>query len=100
MPPRQSYARLAKRAAIMAGRYAHAKQFKRMRQALRFLNTRLGRLSRDIRRKIADDPALQEAFADPLSKARQIRFQKPRQPGYKLYSWHAPEVECIGNTEP
>lgn len=96
VPLRQSYARLAKSAAIMAGRYAHAKQFKRMRRALKFLNTRLGRLSRDIRRKIDGDPDLLEVFGIPLSKAMQIRFQKPRQPGYKLYSWHAPEVECIG----
>ena len=96
VPLRQSYVRVAKSAAIMAGRYAHAKQYKRMRRALRFLNTRLGRLSRDIRRKIEGDPDLIEAFAIPLSKAMQIRFQKPRQPGYKLYSWHAPEVECIG----
>src|SRR5881628_1670076 len=47
---RQSYLRIAKRAAMMAGRYAHAKQFKRPRRQLRVLRTRLGRLIRDIRR--------------------------------------------------
>jgi IS5 family transposase len=36
----------------MAGRYAHAKQFNRHRRQLRILRTRLGRLIRDIRRKI------------------------------------------------
>ena len=41
---RQSYARIAKRAAMMAGRYAHAKQFKRHHRELRILRTRLGRL--------------------------------------------------------
>src|SRR6185369_1692029 len=50
---RQSYLRIAKRAAMMAGRYAHAKQFNRHRRQLRILRTRLGRLIRDIRRKIA-----------------------------------------------
>lgn len=30
VPLRQSYVRVAKTAAMMAGRYAHAKQFKRM----------------------------------------------------------------------
>src|SRR5499433_3182069 len=50
---RQSYVRIAKRAAMMAGRYAHAKQFNRHRRQLRILRTRLGRLIRDIRRKIA-----------------------------------------------
>ena len=43
--------RVAKRAAIMVGRYTHAHQFKRARRALKFLRTRLGRVIRDIRRK-------------------------------------------------
>lgn len=95
-PLRQSYVRVAKSAAIMAGRYAHAKQFKRMRRALKFLNNRLGRVIRDINRKIGDNADLRQAFGVDLSKALQIRFQKPRQRGYKRYSWHAPETECIG----
>jgi hypothetical protein len=48
---RQSYLRIAKRAAMMAGRYAHAKQFNRFNRQLRLLRTRLGRIIRDIRRK-------------------------------------------------
>ena len=96
VPLRQSYVRVAKQAAVMAGRYAHAKQFKRMNKALRFLRRRLGRLDRDIARKTEDDPALRAAFAIPLTKARQIRRQRQRQRGWKLYSWHAPETECIG----
>ena len=54
---------------VILGRYAHAKQFKRHQRALRFLRTRLGRLIRDIRRKIVGDGALQEVFATPLSRA-------------------------------
>jgi len=96
VPLRQSYLRVARRAAMMAGRYAHAKQFKRRNKMLRFLRSRLGRLERDIGRKIEDDPALRAAFAIPLTRARQIRKQKQRQRGWKLYSLHAPEVECIG----
>jgi IS5 family transposase len=96
VPLRQSYARVAKRAAMMAGRYAHAKQFKRMNRQIKFLRTRLGRLIRDTRRKIGDDAALKEVFAIPLGRAAQIRSQKQRQRGWKLYSWHAPETECIG----
>jgi len=93
---RQSYARIAKRAAMMAGRYAHAKQFKRHHRQPRLLRTRLGRLIRDIRRKIAGQAALEDAFAVPLSRAIQIGAQQQRQRGWKLYSFHAPEVECIG----
>jgi len=93
---RQSYVRVAKTAAMMAGRYAHAKQFKRMNKQIRFLRRRLGRLIRDIARKTGDDAALREVFAIPLTRAQQIRRQQQRQRGWKLYSWHAPEVECIG----
>ena len=93
---RQSYLRLAKRAAMMAGRYAHAKQFNRHQRELRFLRTRLGRLIRDIRRKVRGRDDLEAAFQEPLSRASQIRAQQPRQRGWKLYSFHAPEVECIG----
>jgi len=93
---RQSYARVAKKAAMMAGRYAHAKQFKRMNKQIKFLRTRLGRLIRDIVRKTEGDEALREVLGPALTKARQIRAQKPRQRGWKLYSWHAPETECIG----
>jgi transposase, IS5 family len=93
---RQSYRRIAKRAAMMAGRYAHAKQFNRHRQQLRLLRTRLGRIIRDIRRKTAGKPDLEAAFEWPLTRANQIRSQQQRQRGWKLYSFHAPEVECIG----
>jgi IS5 family transposase len=81
VPLRQSYVRVAKRAAIMAGRYAHAKQYKRHNRALRFLRTRLGRVIRDIGRKTEDDAALREVFAIPLSRAAQVRSQRQRQRG-------------------
>ena len=93
---RQSYPRVAKRAALMAGRYVHAKQFKRANRELRFLRTRLGRLSRDIARKTRGDAALREIFDAPLRKAHRIRWQRQNARGPKLYSWHAPETECIG----
>jgi IS5 family transposase len=96
LPLRQSYLRVAKRAALMAGRYAHAKQFKRHNRELRFLRNRLGRVTRDIQRKTEHDAELCQAFAIPLSRANQVRRQKQRQRGWKLYSLHAPEVECIG----
>ena len=58
--------------------------------------TLLGRVIRDIRRKIVDNPSLGDAFALPLSLAHQVRDQRQRQRGKKIYSLHAPEVECIG----
>ena len=93
---RQSYLRVAKRAAIMVGRYTHAHQFKRARRELKFLRTRLGRVIRDIKRKIEGDPALEDRFGPLLDLAHRVRHQEPRHRGPKVYSLHAPEVECIG----
>jgi IS5 family transposase len=96
VPLRQSYRRVAKRAAIMVGRYTHAHQFTRARRALKFLRTRLGRVIRDIRRKIEGNAELEERFANLLALAVRVRFQDHRQRGPKIYALHAPEVECIG----
>ena len=68
---RQSYLRIAKRAAMMAGRYAHAKQFNRHHRQLRLLRIRLGRIIRDIRRKIAGKADLEALFEWPLTRANQ-----------------------------
>ena len=93
---RQSYARVGKFALIKQQRYAHAHQFKRANRSLKKLKTYLGRVIRDIARKIADDDGLKEAFAKPLALARRVLTQNNRQRGPKVYSLHAPEVECIG----
>jgi IS5 family transposase len=78
---RQSYLRVAKRAAIMVGRYTHAYQFKRARRALKFLRTRLGRIIRDIRRKIEGNTALEDRFGPLLDLALRVRHHEPRQRG-------------------
>src|SRR5215204_1812918 len=93
---RQSYVRVGKIALIQHQRYAHAKQFKRAARALRSLRTMLGRVIRDIIRKIVGRPELAEVFALPLSLARRVKDQRQRERGRKVYSLHAPEVECIG----
>lgn len=41
-------------------------------------------------------PKLEEVFALPRGRASQIRSQQQRQRGWKLYSFHALEVECFG----
>ena len=81
---RQSYLRVAKRAAIMVGRYTHAHQFKRARRQLKFLRTRLGRIIRDVRRKIEADAARQDRFGPLLDLALRIRHQEQRQRGPKV----------------
>ena len=70
VPLRQSYVRVTKRAALMAGRYAHAKQYKRHNREIKFLRTRLGRLIRDIRRQTEGDAALEAVFTGALIPRR------------------------------
>jgi IS5 family transposase len=61
------------------------------------MRTWLGRLARDIGRKIAGNPAAQAAFATPLALVARLLGQRRDDRGReKLYSLHAPEVECIG----
>ena len=93
---RQSYQRIGKRALIAHQRYAHAKQFKRANKALRTLRTYLGRVMRDIARKIRGEEAIKEVFRRPLWLAERVSEQRQNQRGKKVYSLHAPEVECIG----
>ncbi len=88
---RQSYVRVGKRAAIKASRYAHAKQFRRMRREIRFLRTRVGRLIRDIIRKAG---TVDHELETLLERADRICPQRPRDKN-KLYSLHEPEVRCI-----
>lgn len=88
---RQSYRRKAKAAAMMAGRYAHARQFKRMRRELRKLKTWLGRVLRDVGRKV---PHPDESLQMLLALCSRLHAQQPTDKG-KLYSLHEPDVVCI-----
>ena len=47
-------------------------------------------------RKIQGEAELESVFAHPLMLARRVREQRQHQRGKKVYSLHAPEVECIG----
>src|SRR5690606_33252281 len=67
---KQTFAKEGEQLSRQAGRFAHARQFKRMRRAIKRQRTIVGRLAREIDRKAIDG-----------------------QP--KLYAWHAPEVDCI-----
>jgi IS5 family transposase len=59
------------------------------------LRTYLGRVLRDITRKIRGAADKQAAFAQLLSLAHAVRHQRQRQRGKKIYSLRAPEVGCI-----
>ena len=91
---RQSYARKGPQALFRANRYGHARQMRRMRSRVKKLHIYLGRVVRDIERKIAAQPERQAIFAAELALAKRLLVQQ-KQDKHKLYSLHAPEVECI-----
>ncbi len=107
---RTKIARLAKRAGLKlkmtheregqslrrrAGGYAHAKQFKRLRQVVRRQRTILGVLLREVQRKMTTlAQAAQDQLRPWLERAERIRSQRLHDKN-KLYALHAPEVECI-----
>lgn len=88
---RQNYRRLGRKALVKQGRYSHAQQMKRARKETKKLKTYLGRVIRDIRRKLVETDA---GFEDLLYLSERLLAQK-RDDKNKLYSIHAPEVECI-----
>jgi IS5 family transposase len=94
---RQSYARKGKEARFKANKYMAAKQINRGKAQIKKVKNYLGRVMRDIQRAIEKDPLLAPLFEDDLDKAQRI-YNQALQPKAKnkLYSWHAPEVECIG----
>jgi len=96
LPLRQSYQFVGKKVLFKQSRYAHAKQMRRAAKMTRKLKTLLGRVVRDIERKarkvrgqIADEP-----LRELLALAHRLLAQE-RNSKHKLYSVHAPEVECI-----
>jgi transposase, IS5 family len=96
---RQSYHRLGKRTLRLANRYAHARQMRRARREIRRLKTFLGRVMRDIGRKIAERPGLEPHFAEPLARVTRLLAQQKTDHA-KLYALHAPEVECLAKSLP
>ena len=97
---KQTYAKEGQLLGYKAGRYAHARQFKRMRKAIKRQRTIVGRLQREIERKAtAIGQAVREALGQTLDKAARIVDQSGQRKAAggqrKLYSFHAPEVDCI-----
>lgn len=103
IPLKQTYAKEGKALSRKAGRYAHARQFRRMRRTLKRQRTVVGRLLRDIERKFAGlsgvAAAVKDSLQTTLTRAAQIVMQsaskKAKDGAPKLYSFHAPEVSCI-----
>jgi IS5 family transposase len=98
---KQTFAKEGKGLRRQAGGYAHAKQFKRLKKAVKRQRTILGIVMREVQRRAqapefaADSPKAWSDLQMWLQRAERIRTQQ-RHDKNKLYALHAPEVECIG----
>ena len=93
---RQSYRRLARKALVMVGRYGRVRRKKLMLRETRRLKSCLRKVTADVMRKIGENQGLQTIFFETLLDAVRLLEQKNIPGCRKLYSVHAPEVECIG----
>ena len=95
---KQTFAREGGQLRRRAGGYAHTRQFKRMHKVLRRQRTVLGRLIREVQRKLPGvgkiSEKLRHKLETVLERADILHRQKPKGKN-KLHAMHAPEVECI-----
>ncbi len=87
---RQSYTRTGKLLQVLAHRYAAAQQWNRARSKTKKLRTLLGRVVREIERKVKEDK--KPVFAELIMLSK--RLLEPTKET-KLYSLHEPETEAI-----
>jgi IS5 family transposase len=99
---RQSYTRVSTRARREVVKLIHRGRHREADRVVRRMRTWLGRLARDITRKIAGAAeAVRAAFATPLARIAQLLRQRRDDRGReKIYALHAPEVECIAGPQP
>lgn len=91
---RQNYNLVAKTLLRKISGYLHAKQMKRARKAIKHLRTIVGRVVRDVERKIGSSKNLSEIFTPILTQTKRLLTQQ-RKDKNKLYSLHEPDVACI-----
>lgn len=88
---RQNYGRIGKVILRRQQNYAHAKQGRRAARQTKRLKIILGRVVRDIDRKVKEPS---EVLKEQLSLAKRLLEQK-RDSKNKIYSIHEPQVQCI-----
>lgn len=90
---RQSYARVSKTMLVGVARSARGRHAKGIRKYTKKLKTYLGRVLRDIERKLSPEPDT-EAWRQALALAKHL-LQQQRTDTNKVFSVHAPDTECI-----
>ena len=95
---RQNYNLISKTLLRKISGYLHAKQMKRARRTIKHLKTIIGRVVRDVERKIGfsrgSSTNLAEIFSPILNQTKQLLLQE-RNSKNKIYSLHEPDVHCI-----
>ena len=92
---RQNYNRVAPRLLFQVNGYAHAKQLKRKRRALKKLKTVVGRVYRELERQLPSQPEHVQLELKPVLDTTRRILEQQRTDKNKVYSFHAPEVECM-----
>jgi len=90
---RQTYSRKSKRSYLMQNRYRHARQMRRKTREIKKIKNYFGRVLRDLDRK-TKHLENRSRFQELLDLGYRLYNQKTTDKN-KLYSLHAPEVECI-----
>jgi IS5 family transposase len=93
LPLRQSYVRCGKRMLAAVGRSARGRHKAGIRKHTKKLKTYLGRVIRDIDRKLPAEKRT-PAWQQLLRLAWQL-YRQQRGDANKIYSVHAPETQCI-----
>ncbi|MBD0273445.1 MAG: IS5 family transposase [Acetobacteraceae bacterium] len=95
---RQSCVRVSVKARREVAKLIHRGRHREAERVVRRMRTWLGRLARDVARKVAGDAEeVRAAFAEPLGLTTRLLRQRREDRGReKIYALHAPEVECIG----
>lgn len=91
---KQSYKFVSHKQLFKGSNYCRANQYKRAKKETKKLKTNLGRLLRDIQRKVADNNELTQSFKSLSSIVEKLLSQQ-KDSKNKIYSLHALEVECI-----
>ena len=97
---KQTFAKEGKQLRRRAGGYAHAKQFRRLRNVVNRQRTLLGIVMREVQRKhqapelVPHSATAVSDLAMWMERSERIRTQRTKDKN-KLYALHAPEVECI-----
>ena len=94
LPIRQNYNRVRKQALFRYFQFVRSRKLKKAIKEKKKIKVYLGRIFRDVQRKIKSKPFLGKEFSSLLEKTERLLKQK-KEDKNKIYSLHEPDVSCI-----